>query len=425
MFSVQQQTLPNKLRLYTTELVDTQAVSVLFLVGVGSRNEEDEQSGVSHLLEHMVFKGTEKYPTTKILSQKLDAVGAEFNAFTSEEFTGFWVRAAAEHAPLAIDIITDLVFRPRLNAGELKKEQGVVLEEIKMYRDMPQSHVGELNQQILFRPSTLGRPIIGTAESVSALTAEALGTWQARWYQPRNIVAVVAGNPLQYDWSALIEERVKNYTPREVDSYLYGEFSPSGPHVLGEERSTDQAHLMLGFRTVSYHDQRKFTAWTLSNLLGQMMSSRLFLEVRERRGLAYYIGSSPQEFSDTGMLQVRAGVDPKKAVAALKVIARELTKLTKEPPAAGELNRAKENLKGEMILHLEDSMAIARFVGQQALLLGTVRTPQEIFADIEAVSATHIKTQASQFFTRKNLHFSFVGPLKSQSQLLAAIAIPG
>ena len=424
MFSLKEHVLNPHLRLFTIPLHETQAVSVLFLVGVGSRNENDAQAGISHLLEHMVFKGTRKYPSTKILSEKLDGVGAEFNAFTGEEFTGFWVRAAAEHAPLAIDVVSELVWRASLGKKELTHEQHVVLEEIKMYHDMPQSHVQELNQQILFGKSTLARPIIGTPESVSAITIQDLLEWYKRWYQSKNIVIVVAGNPLQYDWSALVKERFPAEQAHEVDSYPYGTFSTAGPHVLGEVRSTDQAHLVLSFKTCSYHDQHKYPLWVLSNLLGQMMSSRLFLEVREKRGLAYYVGAGTQEFSDTGYLQIRAGVNPAKAEEALRVIARELTKLKTTGVGAPELTRAKENLKGETTLKLEDSMAIARFVGQQALLLGTVRMPEQIFEDIEAVRSTHLKEVANAFFTNDNLHLSYVGPLSKEEKLTKAALLP-
>ena len=420
MFSITERILAPHLRLFTIPLHETQAVSVLFLVGVGSRNEQDPQAGISHLLEHMVFKGTRKYPSTKILSEKLDGVGAEFNAFTGEEFTGFWVRAAAEHAPLAIDVVSELVWRAALKKKELTREQHVVLEEIKMYHDMPQAHVQELNQKILFGQSTLARPIIGTPASVSGITIEDLKEWYERWYQSKNIVIVVAGNPLQYDWSALVTERFPAQAAREVDPYLYGAFPTAGPHILGETRSTDQAHLVLSFKTCSYHDQHKYPLWVLSNLLGEMMSSRLFLEVREKRGLAYYVGAGTQEFSDTGYLSVRAGVNPAKAEEALAVIARELVKLKTTAVRAPELTRAKENLKGETTLKLEDSMAIARFVGQQALLLGTVRMPNKIFEDIEAVRSTHLQEIANSFFTNDNLHLSYVGPLSKEEKIIKA-----
>lgn len=422
MYDIDLTKLPNDLRVYTVPMRDTQAMSCIALCGVGSRNEENLEGGISHLLEHMVFKGTKRYPTTKVISEKLDGVGAEYNAFTSEEATGYWVHAAAAHAPLAVDILSELVLNPKLSGTELAREKNVVLEEIKMYHDMPQSHVQDLNQALIFSPSTLGRPVIGTPESVQAATAEALKGWHARWYQPRDMVLVLAGNPLQYDWLTMIEKRFRALKPRDVDPYPYGEFAHAGPQISGQERATDQAHLVLSFRTLSYHDQRKYILWTLANLLGGMMSSRLFLEVREKRGLAYYVNAGTQEFSDTGALTIRAGVDPKNAIDTLQIIRKELSKLMRTPPPVGELQRAKENLKGELVLRLEDSMAIARFVAQQALQLGTVRTPSEITEDIDSVTGAEVRDAAAEFFAPENSYVSYVGPLKSEAALLKAVS---
>jgi predicted Zn-dependent peptidase len=413
------QLLPNDLTLLTIQMPGTQAVTVLVMVKVGSRNETAPLRGISHFLEHMPFKGTQKYPTAFILSSVVDGVGAQFNAFTGKEYTGFWVKSAAKHLELALDILSQLLFHPLLPPAEIEKEKGVIIEEINMYEDQPMVKVGLDFETLLYGNTPLGWETIGTKQTVKSIKKEDFINHINNWYRPENIVVGLAGAVGKV--SRIKDQVLKYFGSCQQKARPHSEeklvFTQHRPEINVRYKKTEQAHLCLGVRAYPRAHKNRYSLVVLATMLGGNMSSRLFMQVREKRGLAYYIRTQPEAYLDNGYLVTQAGTNINKAFEAIRVILSEYQKTCRTGGiSAKELTKAKEFLKGRLILGLEDSQEMDELYTEDYLLENRVRTAEEIIKNIDQVSAESVIRVAREIFAPYNLNLSIIGPFKDDGR---------
>lgn len=407
--------LQNGLRILTAPMHETQAVAILILVGVGSRYETEKEAGLSHFLEHMFFKGTKKRPTYLHVSKELDALGSNFNAFTSEEQTGFYVQTSSDHFANAMDVLSDMLLNGTLPEAEVLKERGVITEELNMYLDIPQAHVMELAKRAVFGKNELGRPIIGYKETINATTRAMLADYKHRFYQPGAMVVAIAGAGHQKQWIRAVQDYFGELPNNERPTYHVFEKYQTEPQLTLGSRKTDQAHFVMALPALSHSDENRFTLKVANNILGGMMSSRLFDEIREKRGLAYYVNSGSDEFHETGVFAIRAGVPVGKIEDALAVAGHELEKLATTKVTIEELKRAKENLRGRTYLDLEDSLSVATFLADQELFNGAIEQPEDIIKKVEKVAASDILKVAQTLVSKSLLNLAIVGPYEDEA----------
>jgi predicted Zn-dependent peptidase len=382
-------------------------VSLGFWIGTGSRTETDAQAGLSHLLEHLLFKGTPKYSSVEI-DQIFDTMGAELNAGTGKESTSVYARVIDQHLPEAIDVIADMVFRPSLE--EIDSERAVILEEIAMYEDDPQEKVFDVFGEAVFGEDPLGRAIIGRAPVVANTSAEEIARFHASRYVPSNIVIAAAGAVDHEQLVALVAERTGSAV---APSSPPG--PPSTPEPIGasrrfERKDTEQFHVCLGGVGISRHDDRRFALRVLDTIFGGTSSSRLFQEVREKRGLAYAVYAFTSAYQDIGQVGIYLGTRPDNLGEALAVVGEELRKLQEEPATAEELERAKENLKGRVVLALESTGARMNRLGSELLAGAPIESIDEVVARIEAVTLEDLGALARELWAPEKLSAAGIGP---------------
>jgi len=407
-----------------------QSVTVLALVNVGSRFEEPRLWGISHFLEHMVFKGTENYPEAQTLAAAVDAIGAKFNAFTSKEYTGYYVKAASKGLELAMDVVSDMLLTPKLLQDDIDREKGVIIEEINMYADMPSSHIAERFEQLVYIKESLGHDIIGTKETVSGFTSEDFKQHLHNWYGRGNIVLILSGDDRVIQEPSLLEKvdqlfKKGDATARRSEKAAehLGNNPMTDDKLLVVHRPTEQAHFVLGFPALKRGDERRPALSLLNVVLGGNMSSRLFTEVREKRGLCYYVHSDADFYHDVGLFGGSAGVDPKRVEEAVTVTLAEYFALGKgtKPVTAAELQRAKDYITGKFILDLEDSESVAQYFGMKQLLLSEIETPDELLKKYMAVTLEEVNHLAQEILIKEKLRFAVIGPFKDQSLFEKAI----
>ena len=400
------------------------SVTVLALVNTGSRYEPANWLGISHFLEHMVFKGTEKYPEAKILSAAVDAVGAKFNAFTSKEYTGYYVKADSKKMELALDVVSDMVLTPRLRQEDIDREKGVIIEEMNMYADMPSSHIGSLFEEMMYHPDTLGHDVIGIKETVSNLKSEDFQAYLNQWYGLKNVVLVLSGDDEILNQESTIDLVEKMFSKGNVSQRSAESFRDHlGPQPLTDKKlhveykKTEQAHFVLGYPCFSRTDDRRYALSLASIVLGGNMSSRLFSEVREKRGLCYYVHADTDFYHDTGLFGGAAGVDPKRVEEAVKVTVQEFLSIADgtKPITAEELQKAKDYISGKFVLDLEDSESVAQYYGMKQLLLGTVETPDELLKKFMVVTLDEVHRVVSQVIQKDQLRFAIIGPFEDKT----------
>ena len=410
-------TLKNGLRIIAVPQKSSQAVTVLALVGTGSKYETKETSGISHFLEHMYFKGTKKRSDALAVSETMDKLGGVFNAFTSEEFTGYYAKVAAMHFETALDWVSDIYLNSLLPKKEMERERGVIIEEINMYLDTPLIYIGELWKTLLYGNQPAGWDVAGTKESVSSISREQLLNYMKSQYVAQNTVVCVAGKVS----SSQVADKVRKYFSKiktTKSQAKLGVFEKQkAPGLLLHFKKTDQTHIALGTRTFynTFHPQR-YAAELLGIVLGGMMSSRLFTEIREKLGLAYYIRTNMEADTDTGYLVTLAGIDNSRVEKAISTILREYKKISRIKVPANELKKAKENLKGKLSLTLETSDAKAFFYAGQELLENKISTPEEIFKKIDKVSVNDILKVAKDIFKPERLNLALIGPFKDKTK---------
>jgi predicted Zn-dependent peptidase len=403
-------TLPNGVRILTAQMPYVRSVSLAYYFNVGSRYEGEEQSGISHFIEHMFFKGSEHYPTAQSISETIDGVGGVLDAETGKELTVYSARVASRHFELAMGLIADMVRHPRFEPAEVEKEQRVILEELSMYMDTPQDWVGVLADEVVWPGLPLGREVAGTRETIQAMTREAVAAYYRSHYVPGSLVLSVAGDVSHERVVEVATALLGDWRPADVPRWQPSPAPLDVPRVLLQRRETEQTNLCLMTRGLANKDPEHYTLVLLSAILGDSMSSRLFYEVRERQGLAYDVSSSPSSYHDTGALVVYAGVDPERTQAALRAILAELARMRDEPVSEAELTRAKEYTKGRMALRLEDSGSIASWLGGHEILLGEIPTLDEVMARLDAVTAEDIQHMAHELFREEWLRLALIGP---------------
>lgn len=411
--------LANGLRLITVPLKETKSVNLLALVKTGSRYETSKNNGISHFIEHLMFKGTKKRPTTLALAKELDGVGAEFNAFTSKDYTGYYIKSDARHLDLAIDVLSDMLLHSKFAGQEIEREKRVIIEEINMYEDNPIMYVEDLLEELLFAGNPLGRLITGQRESVSGLERQDLLGYRARHYFGKNAVIGLAGNFSQRHLTQ-IKNKFKFKPGPKPESFIGAKIKQTKPQAALLFKNTEQAQIALGFPACSLFSEKIYPLTILAVILGGNMSSRLFLRVRERRGLAYFIRADLNLYEDTGCLNIQAGLDKKRIYQAIKLILAELKKMT-AGVTGGELNRAKEYLAGQLILNLEDTANLAQWYAKQELLTGKILTPEEKIKKIMAVSRSEVAAVAQAIIDFNKLNLAVIGPFKDKQLFLDLI----
>ncbi len=419
---LQEYTLKNGLRVVTVDTKSYPTFTCALLVMTGSREESAKNNGVAHFFEHMVFKGSKKFPAAKILSTLLDGMGGDHNAFTSQDHTGYWIRAANEHFDQAIELLADMTMHPLLDPAELEREKGAIVEEIHMYEDTPVWKASEFFDEHMYEGSSLGLPIAGTDDAVKGMTTDDLKSFLEYWYKPNNAVLVIAGGigPLG---SREVKSTIKEHFAKWKQADIPGHSVASGSihrkrTITAIYKQTDQTHIRLGYPGLSYTDPDRFALGVALTVLGGGMSSRLFEELREKRGLCYYVSSSRQSFADVGhvVTSIGVGTEPKNIQEALRVAIAEHMKMQEHPISLEELERAKSMMKGGLLLGLEHSDAVADYYAKQSLFHGSLHTPEEICMHIDAVTQEDVQKVAKNLFRPEYMHVVTLGPV-SDTQL--------
>ncbi|MCX6719741.1 MAG: pitrilysin family protein [Candidatus Staskawiczbacteria bacterium] len=407
-------TLDNGLRIITIPVENANSVTVLFLVGTGSKYETKDINGISHFLEHMFFKGTTKRPNTLEISETLDSVGGQYNAFTDKEVTGFWAKVDKSHTDIALDWITDMFLNSKFDEKEMEKEKGVIIEEVNMYLDTPMAYVGELFEKLLYGDTPAGWQVIGEKENILSFNREKVVNYFKAHYSPSNVIVCVAGAVTQNEIEGKIKKYFADSEISDVDQKVAVKEQQSEPQLLLHYKKTDQTHFCLGVRAYDLFDKRRYALALLSVILGGNMSSRLFIKVRERNGLAYSIHTSANNATDTGYLVTQAGIDHKNLEKSVELILEEYKDLRDKKVTEKELQKAKDYLKGAMSLSLDSSDSQASFYGMQELLEKNMLTPEEKFAKIDEVTAEDIKQVAEDIFLPEKLNLAVVGPFEEK-----------
>lgn len=412
----QKTTLDNGLRLITVTMPHTQSVCITIFIGVGSRYETEAEAGVSHFIEHLCFKGTQKRPTAKEISEAIEGVGGILNGGTDKELTVYWCKVAQSHFPLALDVLTDMLLHSRFDPAEIEKERRVIIEEIKMSKDSPAQWVNVLIDDLLWPNHPLGRDVAGSKESVSAITEDLMLDYLQSQYLPGNSVVAVAGNIQHDEVLAAVSQALGDWTNQsERSGYLA--YKPAlAQRLQVETRDIEQAHLCLALPGLSLLHPRRFTIDLLNVILGGGMSSRLFAEIRDNLGLAYSIHSYAEHFLDSGSVTVYAGVEPKNLKTAIKAILEQLVKLKEEIPET-ELSKAKELSKGRLLLRMEDSHNVAGWIGVQEVLSERILSIDQVMSIIEAITAEELKQLARELMVGSQLRLAVVGPVASSEPL--------
>lgn len=405
-------TFKNGVRLITAPQPQSETATIIVMFATGSRYETAEINGMSHFLEHMFFKGTEKRPTSLDITKELDGVGAEFNAFTSKDHTAYYIKVAKQHLPLAIDVVADMLLNSKFDAEELDKEKGVIVEEINMYEDNPMMYLHDIFEEEMYKGHKLGWLIAGSRETVRATTRQAMVDYKNTHYRGDNTVVAVAGN-LPDNIETLVE---KAFAPLggEVKENAFGyelySHQQDAPRTRLLHRPSEQAQVGIGFPAYEYGHKDLIASKVLATILGGNMSSRLFVEVREKRGLAYMVRASVSEYQDIGNFMVQTGLDKGRIQPAIEVIREQFERLKQETVDAGELQRAKDYVIGKTSIKLEDTSDLAVWYSTQESLQNKLITPEKRFEEINAVTEDDIQRVAQELFDEKKTTLAVIGP---------------
>ena len=415
-------TLKNGLRVLLIDTESFPTVTALVMVGAGSRYERKDNNGIAHFFEHMAFKGSNKYKTSFEISSAIEGIGGLFNAFTSKDHTGYWIKATNEHTNILLDVLSDMILHPLLEVDEIEREKGVIVEEINMYEDMPARKVGDIFEEVLYKGSPLGMDVAGTKETVTAFTRETFTDYIAELYHPNNAVVVIAGGLQGKDYLPEIEKKFGTWKNRQALVAKKYTGTQKKPILHIKHKKTEQVHVCIGFRAFSFADERKYALQVLAAVLGGGMSSRLFMQVRERRGLCYYISTGRELYKDTGSIVTQAGIrnDKKKIQEAIDVILEEHMKIVKGEVTEEEVEKAKELLKGRYLLSLEDSMNIATMFGAKYILEGEIADTKKVLENLKKITKNDIIAVAKQIFIPSGLTCALIGPLEERDIALPA-----
>jgi len=408
--------LDNGLRVITSTMPHSRSVSIAFLVGAGSCFESQDEAGISHFIEHLCFKGTQRRPTAKEISQDIEGVGGIINGSTDREATVFWCKVASSQFSIALDVLSDLLLNSRFDTADMEKERLVVIEEINMGLDLPQQRVTMLIDELLWPGQPLGREVAGTKETVSSINRGQILSCVARRYVPNNIVASIAGDVEHEQAVAQIERIFGKWPAGELSTDYITSDAQTEPRLRVESKDGEQAHLCLAVHGFSRFHPRRFALDLLNTVLGGGMSSRLFTEIREHKGLAYDIHSYVEHFLSSGSFITYAGVDPAKVEAAVEAILGELSKFRRDI-TPDELTRAKEMSKGRLQLRLENSQNVALWLGGQELLMRRILDVDEVISIINAITIDDLEEVAGELLSSNKLNLAIVGPVKSEPSI--------
>jgi len=415
-------TLDNGLRVLTADMPQVQSVTCMIMLAAGSRYETPDTNGIAHFAEHMFFKGTERRPTAREIGMEVDSLGGEFNAFTSKEYTGYYVKCAADYRDRALDVLIDMLRNSKFAPDEIEREKGVIVEEMNMYYDTPRDFIGGVYDQLLYGDQPLGWDIIGRKETVRAATRDTFLGYVDRWYKPERMVVGLGGR-LEGDPLETVERLLGDLEPVETGAPPAVELNgDGGARVRVHHKESDQAHLCLGVRSYPLAHPDRYTLQLLSTVLGTGMSSRLFTEVRERRGLAYYVFAHNQSYTDAGSLYSQAGVDIARADEAVETIAYEFRRIAEEPVPAEELEKARALAKGRFVLRLENPQGMTMFGLSHEVLEGEAVEPDDILAGLDAVTADDLQRVAQDVIASNGINLALIGPFEDAErfeQLLA------
>lgn len=413
--------LPNGLRLITVPMPDNPAVTVLVMVEAGSKYERKDQNGLSHFLEHMVFKGTPKRPKAIDISRELDSIGAHYNAFTAQEFTGYYAKAAAKHLDTVLDIVSDMYQNPLFEEAEIAKEKGVIVEEIRMYQDLPQQHVHDILMELLYGDQPAGWNVAGTEANVKSFARQNFIDYRGAQYVAEATTVMVAGSFDESKIVKAVEKAFKKVATSKKEGKKPVAEAQTGPKVKTQFKETDQTHLVIAARTFSVFDERVPAMHVLSTILGRGMSSRLFSKMRDQLGICYYIKTDHNPFTDHGFLSISAGLDNSRVEEGVKGILSECERLKTELVSPEELKKAKDYISGTTLLELETSDSRAEFCGFQEVLKHAIESPDEIVKKINAVTAADVQKLAQEVFVNKGLNMAVIGKFKNDDILLSCL----
>lgn len=409
--------LDNGLRIITHHMPHMESVALGIWINVGARFENKKNNGIAHFLEHLLFKGTKKYSCKK-LKESIEGVGGSLNGFTSEEFCCYLARLPAEYLDLAVDILSDMVLNPLLPAKEIEKERGVIIEEIKMHRDLPQSYVHQLLDELLWPEQPLGMNIIGTDESVRRISRRDLFLFKEKCYTAANIVISACGNLHEETLLKRIETIFGELKTREKNKFRNARERQTKPRLNILSKDTEQTHLAMGFHGLRRQHPDRYALGLLHVILGANMSSRLFSQVREKKGLAYEIGTHIKYFADTGAFIISAGIDNRKTEETFAVILKELTRIKKVPVSRNEFKRAKDFYIGQLALSLEDTLNHMLWIGESMTALDKTYTLEEVKNEVNRVQREDLMRISQEIFKEKNINLAFIGPLKNKEKEL-------
>ena len=418
----QKTTLDNGLRIITATMPHTRSVSICIFIGVGSRYETEAQAGISHFIEHLHFKGTPKRPTSKEVSETIEGLGGILNGGTDKELTVYWCKVAQTHFTIALDLLVDMLLHSKFDPQDIERERKVIIEEIHMTKDFPIQRVDMLIDELLWHNHPLGRDIAGSEESVTAITRDMMLDYQAGQYTPNNTVVTIAGDLQHQEMVTAVSQALGNWDNRQSGSGYLAYKEQQAQQLFIETRDTEQAHLCLALPGLSLLDPRRFILNLLNIVLGEGMSSRLFTEIRDKLGLAYNIHSYVEHFIDSGAITVYAGVEPKNLPAAITAILEQLSQL-KEVVPEQELSKAKELSKGRLLLRMEDSRAVASWMGGQEILTGRILTVDELTSIIDTITANELKQVAQELLVGSRLRLAVVGPVDNNDPLGALLKL--
>jgi predicted Zn-dependent peptidase len=402
-------TLANGLRVVTAPMPQAKSVACFVMLAAGSRSETKDTNGIAHFAEHMFFKGTEKRPTAREIAGEIDSIGGEFNAFTGKEYTGYYVKCAAEHRDIALDVLIDMLRHSKFDPEEIEREKGVIVEEMNMYYDTPRDYVDGVYDELLYDDTPLGWDIIGRKETVRAAKRETFIDYLERWYRAPRIVAGVAGN-LGKGLIPQLEELLGDVQNGTTGEPPPAEWQQEAPQVKLHTKQSDQAHIRVGVHSYPIVHPDRYALGLLATVLGGGMSSRLFTEVRERRGLAYYIYGHQQGYTDAGTLFSQGGVDIQRIDDAVRTVVGEFARIAAEPIEPDELEKARNFAKGRLVLSLEDPKGMILFGLRNEVLEGTLREPDEVLAALDAVTIEDVQRVAQDIIREDRLNFALIGP---------------
>ncbi len=413
--------MENGLRVVTYEMPQMRSASCSIWIGAGARYETPEIGGISHFIEHILFKGTKRRKDNLEISQAIEGVGGSINGFTDKEVTCYLVKVPSDEFLLGIDVLADIVLDSLFQEESVERERGVIIEEIKMVRDRPDSWVHVILEDLVWPDHPMGRSTAGTEDSVAAMSRQTILDYFNSFYHPGNIVVSVAGNVSQEEVTRAVVGFFQGREGRDKKTFLQTDTKIQGPSVRVENRDTKQANVALGFPAYDRLHPQRYALELLNVVLGWGMSSRLFQEVRVKRGLAYSVGSQYSSYLDTGILRVYAGVDPEKGRDAVTVILEQLARIREESIADNELRMAKDFYKGSLSLRLEDTLSLALRNGEHMVLSGKIISVEEVLERIEAVTCEDIRNVAGDLLKKEKLSLAAVGPFEGYDEVMGVI----